>query len=109
MRAFAKGKKMGTIGIVKRTGRGLSALALALAATQLVACAGGGRMSDYDLGMATAVEDEAPLGGEALAQRRMDLDRAWRDLQHFADRILVPADATSREDAGVGDGQTDND
>ena len=30
-----------------------------------------------------AVEEEAPLGGEALAQRRMDLDRAWRDLLHF--------------------------
>ncbi len=30
-----------------------------------------------------AIEEEAPLGGEALAQRRMDLDRAWRDLLHF--------------------------
>ncbi len=28
-------------------------------------------------------EEEAPLGGEALAQRRHDLDRAWRDLLHF--------------------------
>lgn len=33
----------------------------------------------------------------------------WQNLQRCADRILVPADATSREDAGVGDGQTDND
>jgi hypothetical protein len=30
-----------------------------------------------------AAEEEAPLGGEALARRRMDLDRAWRDLLHF--------------------------
>ena len=29
------------------------------------------------------VEDDMPLGGEALAQRRTDLNRAWRDLQHF--------------------------
>ena len=31
----------------------------------------------------TASEEEAPLGGEALAQRRLDLTRAWRDLLHF--------------------------
>lgn len=33
----------------------------------------------------------------------------WRELQDLTAEILVPADATSREDAGVGDGQTDND
>ncbi|MEP0941760.1 MAG: hypothetical protein ABJH63_00235 [Rhizobiaceae bacterium] len=33
----------------------------------------------------------------------------WCELQDFTAEILVPADATSREDAGVGDGQTDND
>jgi hypothetical protein len=28
-------------------------------------------------------EEEMPLGGAALAQRRTDLNRAWRDLLHF--------------------------
>lgn len=29
------------------------------------------------------VRNEAPLGGEALVQRKHDLDRAYRDLLHF--------------------------
>jgi hypothetical protein len=48
----------------------------------VLGCAAG---MDPDLDEATdrAVADETPLGGEALARRRMDLDRAWRDLLHF--------------------------
>ncbi len=67
-------------GVTKRS-CAVGALALALATTQLVGCAAGVR-EPADV-VAEVVEDEAPLGGEALAQRRTDLDRAWRDLLHF--------------------------
>ena len=30
-----------------------------------------------------AIRDEGPLGGEALLQRKHDLDRAYRDMAHF--------------------------
>ena len=53
-----------------------------MAILPFLACAGGGD-PDFDAMEATAGVEEAPLGGEALAQRRMDLDRAWRDLLHF--------------------------
>ena len=35
------------------------------------------------LDMDETVRNEAPLGGEALMQRKHDLDRAYRDLLHF--------------------------
>lgn len=38
---------------------------------------------DFEAAAMTSVEEEAPLSGEALARRRLDLDRAWRDLLHF--------------------------
>lgn len=58
---------------------GLLALLLAL---PVIGCAPG--MDPYFDALADqSTEEEAPLGGEALAQRRMDLDRAWRDLLHF--------------------------
>ena len=62
---------------------GLStALFLAL---PILGCAAG---SDVDLPLSSqTVTEEAPLGGEALAQRRMDLDRAWRDLLHFEEAM----------------------
>jgi hypothetical protein len=53
-----------------------------LVASQLIGCAGG-RGAAYEEEDQVTVAEEAPLGGEALAQRRMDLDRAWRDLLHF--------------------------
>lgn len=70
---------------MKRNGLGrLPALAmifLALLFGQFMGCAAG---MDPEAAVSEAViEDEAPLGGEALAQRRMDLVRAWRDLLHF--------------------------
>ncbi len=61
--------------------RALRALAFA-AIVPLLACAGSGDPDFEAMESARGVE-EAPLGGEALAQRRMDLDRAWRDLMHF--------------------------
>ena len=48
---------------------------------QLVGCAAG--TDPLEQSTTAALEDEAPLGGEALAQRRMDLLRAWRDLLQF--------------------------
>ena len=55
---------------------------------------------------ARSSDEPKPLSTTNLPQpSRQD----WRALQNFADKILVPADASSREDAGVGDGQTDND
>jgi hypothetical protein len=38
---------------------------------------------EYEAATMAAAEEEAPLGGEALARRRLDLARAWRDLLHF--------------------------
>ncbi|MCP4905286.1 MAG: hypothetical protein GY910_09925 [bacterium] len=60
----------------------LHGLLLVLLVFPVFGCAVG---VDRDLAeaAANAMEEEAPLGGEALAQRRMDLDRAWRDLLHF--------------------------
>lgn len=58
-----------------------SLLALLLALPILGCAAGSDR--DLEARLAESAEEEAPLGGEALAQRRMDLGRAWRDLLHF--------------------------
>lgn len=58
------------------------ALIVAIFAGQLVGCASSMDPAFQDAEMAEA-EEAAPLGGEALAQRRTDLGRAWRDLQHF--------------------------
>ena len=52
-----------------------TAVALALGS---LACAGGDKTEMDD-----TVRNEAPLGGEALVQRKHDLDRAYRDLIHF--------------------------
>ena len=63
-----------------QTGMGLAAaLFLAL---PLFGCAAGSE-PDFDEMANEIAEEEAPLGGEALAQRRTDLMRAWRDLLHF--------------------------
>jgi hypothetical protein len=60
----------------------LGGLSLVLA-SQFLGCAGGVEPTGLDEMERTAAAEEAPLGGEALARRRLDLDRAWRDLIHF--------------------------
>jgi hypothetical protein len=62
------------------------ALMLSLAVGSL-ACAGG-----EPIDMDETVRNEAPLGGEALVQRKHDLDRAYRDLLHFHATLISLVD-----------------
>lgn len=55
-------------------------------------CASDERVADDWVAKATTRESTAPLGGEALAQRKLDLDRCYRDLGH----LLVTSDALYR-------------
>ena len=82
---------------------GLLALLIAL---PFFGCAAG---SDPDLEAlaAESAEEEAPLGGEALAQRRMDLDRAWRDLLHFESTIESLVDRKDSRSVALLDGFLD--
>ena len=70
---------------MKRTTKGLrpvlSVILWVLLSAQTFGCAAG--MDPALEAEDAAVAEESPLGGEALAQRRMDLSRAWRDLLHF--------------------------
>lgn len=54
-----------------------------------------------------AVEEEAPLGGEALARRRMDLERAWRDLLHFESTMESLVDRKDSRSVALLDGFLD--
>jgi hypothetical protein len=65
---------------------------LAGVALLAVGCASDERVADEWLAKASSREASAPLGGEALAQRKLDLDRCYRDLGHF----LVTIDAVHR-------------
>ena len=56
----------------------LAAVSMLAAATFVMGCAGA---EDFEIANATV--EESPLGGEALVQRKRDLDRAYRDLVHF--------------------------
>ena len=69
-----------------------------LIATQLLGCVTA-RDVAFEEAMDAAVEEEAPLGGEALARRRLDLARAWRDLLHFEDTMQSLVDR--RDSRGV--------
>ena len=60
--------------------RSLSTLVLVAGALALVGCAGA--RPDYGV-QETLVVEEAPLGGEALAQRKQDLTRAHGDMVSF--------------------------
>jgi len=71
-------------------------LAPLLLSGQLFGCATSGFDPAYDEAANMAAEEEAPLGGEALARRRMDLDRAWRDLLHFNETMQS---LTARKDS----------
>ena len=66
--------------------KNLHAVLALLVAMPIFGCAAGSDPS-FDEMAEESIEEEAPLGGEALAQRRMDLDRAWRDLLHFEETM----------------------
>lgn len=46
-------------------------------------CVSDENLADDLLAKASGSEASAPLGGEALVQRRLELDRTFRDLTHF--------------------------
>jgi len=71
-------------------------LAPLLLSGQLFGCASSGFDPAYEEAELMAAEEEAPLGGEALSRRRMDLDRAWRDLRHFNETMQ---DLSDRKDS----------
>jgi len=80
----------------------LAAMLWALISGQLAGCAAGTNPG-LDESLA-AIEDEAPLGGEALAQRRMDLGRAWRDLLHFDETMRSLVDRRDSRSVSLLDG-----
>ena len=63
--------------------------ALLLAGCAALGCVSDERIADDWVAKANKREASAPLGGEALAQRKLDLDRCYRDLGH----LLVTAEA----------------
>jgi hypothetical protein len=78
-------------------------LAILLLSGQLFGCAGGA--DPYNDGAAMALaEEEAPLGGEALSRRRMDLTRAWRDLLHFDETMQSLVDRKDGRSVALLDG-----
>ena len=60
-----------------------SAWLLVGCAALLSGCISDERIADDWVAKANQREASAPLGGEALAQRRLDLDRSYRNLGHF--------------------------
>jgi hypothetical protein len=72
--------------------RRVSAALLLAGAAALAGCASDERIADDWVAKANAHEANAPLGGEALSQRRLDLERSYRDLGHF----LVTLDGLHR-------------
>ena len=66
---------------------------------QILGCAAG---VDPEMEMQAAyAEEEIPLGGAALAQRRTDLNRAWRDLLHFDATMQSLVDRKDIENVAV--------
>jgi hypothetical protein len=57
--------------------------ALLLAAALAGGCISDERIADDWVAKTSAREASAPLGGEGLAQRKLDLERSYRDLGHF--------------------------
>jgi hypothetical protein len=78
-------------------------LAPFLLSAQLFGCATG-MDANYEEIAATAAEEEAPLGGEALARRRLDLARAWRDLLHFDETMRSLVDRRDSRSVAILDG-----
>ena len=61
-------------------------------ATLWLGCASDERIANEWMAKESSHEASGPLGGEALAQRKLELDRCYRDLGHF----LVTIDAVHR-------------
>jgi hypothetical protein len=67
----------------RSAGSGLRAGIAAVACGAALACAGHTEFQDVLVIEPTAAEQSGPLGGAALAQRKLDMKRAYRDLIHF--------------------------
>jgi len=78
-------------------------LAPFLLLAQLLGCAASMDPAFEDA-MNEAAEEEAPLGGEALARRRLDLTRAWRDLLHFDETMQSLVDRKDSRSVAILDG-----
>ncbi len=78
-------------------------LAPFLLSGQLFGCAAG-TDAVYEEAAMAAAEEEAPLGGEALARRRLDLARAWRDLLHFDETMQSLVDRKDSRSVALLDG-----
>jgi len=89
-----------------RRGMNFVGLLVWLIAAQLMGCATGGNV-DFDEAMDASAEEEAPLGGEALARRRLDLVRAWRDLLHFDETMQSLVDRRDSRSVALLDGFLD--
>jgi len=71
------------VAMIRGGRRRCAALLLAGCAALAQGCMSDERIADDWVAKANAREASAPLGGEALAQRRLELDRSYRDLGHF--------------------------
>ena len=81
-----------------RAGRLLTLAALVLATAFGLACA-----SDEAIDLEEVRANEAPLGGEALLQRKHDLERAHRDLLHFHATLTSLVDRHDSRSIGLFD------
>lgn len=84
----------------------LYGLLAVLFAMPIFGCAAG-MDPEFDEMANEVIEEEAPLGGEALAQRLMDLDRAWRDLLHFESTMESLVDRKDSRSVALLDGFLD--
>jgi hypothetical protein len=73
-------------------------LALCLLAVFATACVSDPR-SSYSDSAHLAIEDIGPVGGEALSQRKIELQRSLRDMRSFRDTIVSMQDRD--DDRGV--------
>ena len=64
-----------------------AALLIAGCAALVAGCMSDERIADDWMAEASKGKASAPLGGEALSQRKLDLDRTYRDLGHFLTTI----------------------
>ena len=60
-----------------------AAFLIAACAALWTGCVSDERIADDWMAESTKGKASAPLGGEALSQRKLDLDRTYRDLGHF--------------------------